>query len=257
MTLEKLQENFILKLLNKTNDFDLSELSQEASAAIEGRIDVHRQTIIENLVNAIQIIYPGIWKLLGNDCAKGVALSYIHEMKYLPNNGMMEDYGREFPLYLATFPSTKNLSYIQDFATYEWYKSECYHAKFTQGISFTDLQSLSEEELDKSQFIFNDTIRFFSTIHAVDDIQDMLNNPELEFISQQASKYFFIINQNKGKVITNRVDKDLYQFLYALYSGKSFGNISDEYVDREDIDLAQFIEFIVINHLVKQIQYNK
>lgn len=253
MSLKELQDNLILNLLHKPNNFNLDILHYNEGASVEERLDVHRQTIIENLVNSIEIIYPGIWKLLGRDCARGVALSYIHELKYLPKNGDMMNYGREFPQYLDNFSSTQDLSYIKDFATYEWYKSECYHAKFVEGISFEHLQSLSEEQLIAAKFTFNKSVRFFKSDYAIDDIQNVLDNPDTKIISQDEDKYFFIINQNYGRILTYRVSVELWSFLQEIYSGEKFGVVADKYADKSGVDLSKFLEFMVANHLVTKV----
>lgn len=254
MSLQKLQDEFILYLFKKENSFNIDEVNGGSDRLLnEERLDVHRQTIMENLVNSLQITYPGIWQLLGQDCARGVALSYIHEMQYLPENGMMANYGSNFPEYLAKFPSTKHLVYIKDFATYEWLKSNCYHAKFDKAIGFDELQAMAEDDLEEAKFIFNDSVQFFSSDYQVDAIQSVLDNPEEEFISIPEGKYFFIIFQNQGRVVTNNIKCELWNFLQEMQSGQKFREVVDKYQDQPEFDFSGALRFIVENQLVKQI----
>lgn len=257
MSLKELQNNMILNLLQKDNDFDVEVINQEGGVTALERLDVHRQTIIENLVNSIAIIYPGIWKLLGIDCARGVALSYIHEMIYLPINGVMEEFGSNFSDYLAAFPSTKDIVYIKDFATYEWLKSESYHAKFVKGVGFEQLGSLTEEDLNSAKFILGNSVQFLTSDYALDDIQRVLDNPESEFISLSKGKYFFVIYQKQGKVTTSRVTQKLWSFLREMQAGNCFGVVVDKYKENVEFDLASYLAFMVQHDLVQQIISNK
>ncbi|HFE6167594.1 TPA: DNA-binding domain-containing protein, partial [Legionella pneumophila] len=72
----KLQESFYRNIFKK--DVDLSFISSDFS---QERLDVYRQTIFENMINALRITYPGVWKLIGNECANSVAYTYCKKDK--------------------------------------------------------------------------------------------------------------------------------------------------------------------------------
>lgn len=84
--MKNIQENIYRHIFDKNDqyNFDASLIEDyPAENELKQRLDVHRQTILENLVNTLKITYPYIWSLIGESCARGVALSYIHEPTHL------------------------------------------------------------------------------------------------------------------------------------------------------------------------------
>ena len=73
-SLEAIQESLLDSILSGKGD--LAFIKANGSIKAEHRLRVHQDTIFENFVAALEITYPGIWRLIGSDCARGVALAY-------------------------------------------------------------------------------------------------------------------------------------------------------------------------------------
>ena len=99
LNLKQLQNKFIDHVISReTNEIALyikhSTISQDA------RLQIYRQTIFENLYSALKITYPGIWKLIGEECARAVCYSFNKNKENLPLNGYIDDWGSKFPKFL-------------------------------------------------------------------------------------------------------------------------------------------------------------
>lgn len=234
------------KIANKLIDSDAIDRST--------RLDVHRQTIIENLVNSLRIIYPGIWKLVGEKCAKGIAKSYIHENDNLPKNGSMLDLGHNFAEYLAQFPSVKHLRYLPDYAKMEWAHYQAYHARLAGNVSFEDLANYDEDSLNDAIFYFNHSVHFISSRFNLENIREVAENPDADSISLAETRSYYVLFQKAGRVSMIALAVNDWLFLSALYAGKKFGITANEFVKDSSFDLACTIQLMIANNLVQEIK---
>ena len=218
------------------------------SEELKERLDVHRQTILENLVNALKITYPCIWKLVGESCARGIALSYIHDLGNLPKDGRAHDFGNNFPEYLKEFPSIKHIPYLSDVAKLEWLKSLSYHARISHKISFENIQNLNEDQLYKTCFEFNDSFHLLCSCHPLLEIQEIVdNNQENAKLSiNEESFHYYVIYQKDYIVSTAEIEESHFLFLTLLREGKYFGDAADKCLFLfPDFDLSICIGFMI------------
>lgn len=100
-------------------DFVASENSRE-------RLAIYRNTIYANLKRTLKIIYPGIWSLIGDNCADQLAMMYCSDQANCPNSGCLDDWGKDFPDFIKTVEALQTLPYLSDYAEYEWNKQLAY-----------------------------------------------------------------------------------------------------------------------------------
>jgi len=141
-------------------DAKLDFIKQNGKISTNDRLSVHVDTVLENLVNSLYISYQGIWKLIGKDCARGVALAYIHSENSLMSRAAMSDFGANFPEFLNNFPSTKDLLYLKDYARLEWLRSKSYASPKAEMLNQQALQIALSNGIEKYKIQFNDSVYF-------------------------------------------------------------------------------------------------
>ncbi|CAF2028552.1 unnamed protein product [Rotaria magnacalcarata] len=145
---------------------DLDFIKTTGNVSNTERLLVHRYTILENFVNRLKINYPGIWKLLGETCARGAALAYSHKLNNITSRGgEVNKFGANFAVHLESFPSTLELTYLPDFARLEWLRSVSAEAKNEITIAPDKLAKMNPDKLEKYQLIFNSSLSNFAAVY--------------------------------------------------------------------------------------------
>ncbi len=150
--LANIQEQILESLISTKMD-DLDFIKTTGNVSNTERLLVHRYTILENFVNRLKINYPGIWKLLGEHCARGAALAYSHKLTNITSRGEVNKFGANFAVHLESFPSTLELTYLPDFARLEWLRSVSAEAKNEITIAPDKLAKMNHARLEKYQLI--------------------------------------------------------------------------------------------------------
>lgn len=120
-TLRKLQQQFGAALLQK----DAAIHTEIASSAIssEGRLRIYRRNVFGAVTGALRLTYPVIEKLVGREFFAATCREFIKSSPPISSN--LDDYGAEFPAFLASFPPARTLPYLPDVARLEWLYHEC------------------------------------------------------------------------------------------------------------------------------------
>ena len=197
------------------------------------RFTVHRDTVLENFVTSLKIIYPGIWKLIGENCARGVALAYSHNYDNLTSRSEMGNFGEHFPEFLENFPSTRDLQYLPDYAKLELLKSKSYEAPRQSAINLEELQSFFNTDMESGKLLFNSSIFFLKSIFPLMNIQHLLDNPDSDKISLNKTKCFVIICRVQNKIETLYMEEKQWKFLQAINSGSTIGKAMEVFTENE------------------------
>lgn len=239
--LTNLQRQFKNALFNHLDDDILFVLSKNSKQ----RFNVYRQTVIENLRRALEITYPGIWKLLGNECANNIAQLYFYNKSNLPISGCLDDWGEHFASFLEAIPSLQSLIYLKDYANYEWCKQLSLAANVTFNLSIKTLENYSEEELEQLQFEFQPSVQLFHSNFPIQAIEAMLDNPDNLTVKLDQGKSFGIIVKIDNTVQTFWVKENEWAFLVLLKKDErlkeAYRTIKNQYLDFNLIKTIAFI----------------
>lgn len=205
------------------------------------RLDIYRQTIFENIRNSLRIIYPGIWKLLGEECTDKIAYNFASDLANLPYE--LDDLGDAFPKFLETL---EILPYLSDYARYEWLKNKSAAHEKHLSINLAQLVKIPPKKITKIKFIFLPSVYSFCSDFPIDQIEEIAFNPDAEPIDLKVTKTYAIINRND----VFWLEPNIWKIVAMLMQGKTIATIGDN-----PEDLSATIYFILNNQLVKEIQY--
>lgn len=211
----------MLKSVFSANLKELDFIKQFDGISTKDRFLVHRYTVLENFVNSLRISYPGIWKLIGEDCARGVALAYSHKLSNITPQSKINKFGADFPEHLKKFPSTRHLTYLPDFAKLEWLRSLSHDAKHEALVDEADLAKINLEKLESYKLNFNSSVFFMTSKFPLLKIQELLDNESSEGITLQEEESYLVVYRVDDKINTATLDQSSWHFLLSLFEGKT------------------------------------
>ena len=195
---------------------------------IEERIKIYKDTIFENLTSSLRITFPSIWRLIGDDCAKGVALAYSYNSKNLQFRYQLNEFGNEFPEFLQIFPSTKDLLYLPDVARLDLLRSKSYAACNQKNISTDKIEEFFTKGDQNGKFIFNSSVFLMQSNFDLNSLQNMLNNTQINQINITDKSSFIMVNRLHGKIETLFLSEKEWEFLYKINQGYIIKNIAQQ-----------------------------
>lgn len=240
-SLKKTQQQFLNSILNKS-----ARTSFVKSPLAEERMAIYRNTIMENMRNSLAITYPGIWKLIGEDCGRAATNIFCSKKSNLPEEGCIDFWGEKFPDFLASREEFNNLPYIKDYGIYEWLKHLAYIRNLEESQFINELEKYNEEESNHLALEFQKSAFLFSSKYPINKIETMLSNPDSSGFNIYEAESYSIIT----KAQTFWIDKAYFGFIESL---QKF-NISESYqislkIDKE-FDLSKAVNFLFENQLV-------
>src|SRR2546427_7941090 len=111
----ELQRAFAASMLHEDDDTVCGAVVDDGFAAAE-RLRIYRNTCRSTLIEALCITYPAVERLVGRDFFDMAAARYAGT--HPPQSGYLNEYGREFPEFLAAFGSASELPYLADGARF-------------------------------------------------------------------------------------------------------------------------------------------
>ena len=79
---------------------------------------VHRNTVLGALANALRLAFPAVDRLVGEAFFDRMAVEFARARP--PGAPQLDEYGAEFPDFIAAFPGTETLPYLADLARFDW-----------------------------------------------------------------------------------------------------------------------------------------
>jgi len=168
-TLAQMQRNFISDCLSGRLTQDNTLMAKDIdsrSISAQGLMGIYQNSGIANISQALSLTYPVIEKLVGEDFFRATCGQYI--AVNWPKSGNMDDYGSEFPDFLAQFEHAKHLVYLKDVARLEW----IFHlSSLAEDANFTDWSTLAQvTEILQLQFLLAPSVNLINSIFPIDEI---------------------------------------------------------------------------------------
>lgn len=222
-----------------------------ASTDATERLNIYRISIQDNLRRALSITYPGIWKLLGEECANNVAYAFCSIEKNLPTSGCLDLWGEDFADFLAQIEPLQSLSYLQDFAKYEWLKHLAYSAPSQPAVGLTALQNVSEAEVESIQLNLLPSVYCMQSQYPLDEILNVIENPDADPINLNDKRTYAIIARPENEVVTFWVGPDSWHFINYIVHKSKLGKALEMTLDEHPhFDLPATLNFLLSEKLV-------
>ncbi len=114
-------------------------LTDPADGPAGRRFSVYRNNVTVSLIDALEVAFPVVRKIVGDDFFRAMAGVYVRN--HPPKSPLMMHYGAELPNFLAAFKPVDHLRYLRDVARLELAIRRAYHAADATPIGPEALQT--------------------------------------------------------------------------------------------------------------------
>lgn len=116
----------------------------EGTPAVK-RFSVYRNNVAVSLTEALEVTFPVIRTLVGDEFFKAMAGVFLRQ--HAPNSPILMYYGAEMPAFLHSFAPVAHLGYLPDVARIELALCHSYHAADTPPIDAQTLLAIAPDDL--------------------------------------------------------------------------------------------------------------
>jgi len=215
-TLAELQRNFISDCLSgkltKDNTLMASAIDSSVISA-QGLMGIYQNSVIANITQALSLTYPVIEKLVGEDFFRATCRRFISN--HWPKSANMDDYGAQFPEFLANFEHAKHLLYLNDVACLEW---AFHQSSLADDAQITDWSTLVQvTEILQLQFVLAPSVKLIHSIFPIDKIWQ-LNQEQTSSDIELNLKSDDVQNSTDTRLVVFR--KDLKTVILPITAGE-------------------------------------
>ena len=134
----------------------------------EKRLGIHRRNYESGLVTALSGKFPGTVWLVGAEYVAAAAAQFAKMRP--PQAPCIAEYGWEFPLFLASFPGSVRVPYLNDFAQLEWCVGQVSIAIPEQSLEPADFAAVEPAALLEASLELQSGLDYFQASWPVDDL---------------------------------------------------------------------------------------
>ncbi|KAF8818536.1 HvfC/BufC N-terminal domain-containing protein [Rickettsia endosymbiont of Cardiosporidium cionae] len=210
-----LQRGFVEYMKDQSNtDFENLVLSKYPKE----RINIYRNNILSNLKHVLSITYPGVWKLLGEDCADNVANLFLKNIDHFPESACLDDWGKKFPDFLETIQELQDINYLKEYAIYEWLKHEVNIAPENNSINLStvDKDKFTLKMIDKVQIQLVKSYRLYLFKFPVYEIENSIFSESQEIVTLTSKNSYLLLNKNSGKLTISNILPEIFHLVQML-----------------------------------------
>jgi hypothetical protein len=212
------------------------------------RLQIYRNNIIGSLTKAMQLTYPLIVILTGENFAATMMGSFVRENP--PREACLARYGTGLDRFIETFAPAQSLPYLPDIARLEWAMNESFYAPDDGPLSPADLESISHCELADM------TLRLRSSVRLLESHWPLLAIREFCLQENRDDSETLDLDQGGCKIMVYRpalsvelvsVDLAEYDFLHGIQAGRPLGSIAETALQtHQHFDFQGFLQKLLI-----------
>lgn len=188
------------------------------------RLAIYRNTFDGNLANALRLSYPAVHRLVGAEFFEGAARIFAHARP--PPAAYLDEYGSEFPAFLADFPPAASLSYLADVARLEWAVNRALHAPDAAPLDAQQLAGLDAADHDRIRFLVHPSITLVCASYPLDAIWRAVlaqDDTALAAIDLAEEPVWLLVQRLVTGIEVTRLDERAWRFSHSLFAGQSLG----------------------------------
>lgn len=183
------------------------------------RFDVYRNNVAVSLTEALEVAFPVVRKLVGDEFFKAMAGVFLR--RHPPTSPILALYGADFPRFLRGFKPAASLGYLPDVARLEQAIRESFHAADTLPADPARLQALAPDALIRARLTLAPSLRLIRSpwpIHGIWRFNTEAGAPQPPGEAQDV-----LITRTDYDPRPHLLPPGGADFVEALQSGDSFG----------------------------------
>ncbi|SDX75483.1 Putative DNA-binding domain-containing protein [Collimonas sp. OK242] len=202
-------------------DGDLSAYVIADGLGGSARLDIYRNTCTSVLTTALTLSFPAVRYLVGAEFFEGVARLFAAEGP--PHSALLDEYGADFPEFLAQLPQAASLPYLADVARLEWQVNIVLHAADAQPLKIARLAQLDKAELAHWRFAPHPAAKLLRCDFPADAIWHAVlerDDHAMAAIDLADGPAWLLLHRTECGVEVARLSQCQWRFTAALFSGR-------------------------------------
>jgi hypothetical protein len=245
LSLRDLQTQFKIDLFDVSGAFKGAYIKKDGLSAKE-RIAIYRNNVFSNYREALKAVYPVVERLVGEQFFRQTADCYI--CAYPSLSGDLNEYGANFPHFLAAFEPAAQLTYLSDVARLEWQMELVFHAADYVSKMLAKLAAMPEREYDKLRFTLHPASQLFQSNYPVARIWQV-NQPDWQgdcAVDLQVGGCQLLVCRDNFTVVIKPLTKGEYAMLRGLSKGEDIATTFCKASGvQSDLDLGVFLQHMI------------
>ncbi len=240
------QRAFVAALLDPRRSMPAECIDPSGHADMR-RFAVYRNNVASSLIEALEVAYPVVRRLVGEEYFRAVA--GLHALQDPPRSPIMLHYGEGFPEFLDHFEPLSGHPYLGDVARIERAWIEAYHAAEAEPLHREVLASIPAHRMADLRFTLHPSMRLVRsafpalTIWHANRLEQSPAPIDLDSGAQAA-----LIVRPAAEVEVRLVPPDGARFLRALARGESLAAAAA--AASESFDLTQHLTALLESGLI-------
>lgn len=179
-----------VRSIDNTSEVE-SLIRQSGDLTNKDRLSIYRGSINASFINTLKSSFPVCHSLVGRKFFSAMCCEYLQTTTSTSPD--LNDFGVDFPNFIAEFPHAQAMPYLSDVAQLEWYWHRVSLIAESRPVNLQPLTELSEDQLADVTFALPDGAYLFSSNYPVQDIwaaNVQEDNPITEIDSSTPGKHF-------------------------------------------------------------------
>lgn len=219
-TLHELQRA-MQRILLDSADNDASAWVIADGLDANARLDIYRNTRASVLTTALSLAFPAVQHLVGLEFFEGAAGLFVARAP--PHSAWLDEYGAEFPEFLARLTQAASVPYLADVARLEWHVNLALHAPDAPLLDIARLTARGESGLAQLHFEAHPAVRLLRCEFPVDIIWRAVlerDDQAMAAVDLAEGPVGLLVHRTQGGIAVMRLGECEWRFTAALFSGK-------------------------------------
>jgi hypothetical protein len=225
-------------------------LSGPRGGPVGKRFDIHRNTVVASLVEAMHLAFPITAKLLGDAFFNSMTAVYVRA--HPPTSPVLMLYGKDFPDFLQKFEPVRHLPYLPDIAQLELARRHSYHSADTPAIDPEALTAIPPETLMDVKFKLSPMMHIIASPYPILSIWNdntVTGGPKPGTASETV-----LVTRPEFDVEMQILTPPTHVFMMQLNANKPLGHAYDAAIKiSNDFDLSQAIGLLLKQNIIVEI----
>lgn len=236
------QATFSAALLDPTAAVPAA-LRQPNGELADKRFDVYRNNVMTSLIDAMEIGFPVIRTLLGEDYFRALAAEFVRNNP--PNSPILAHYGEVLPSFIHHFTPLTNYPYLADIATLEIARRASCNASDMTPRAIEQLGTIEQDELMNVIPLPHPSLRILKSDWPIDEIWSAnSDHSNTRQPNMALGQQYVLLVRPALEVQQYLLSEDAYCFACAIDGVNSLGSIASRIL--EQFPRSDFIQQMVL-----------